>query len=579
MHRWPSSLALVSLSFVFLACHHSANGKAAPAPVVVEPATAHVTLMTQGAGRVTSFPVGIDCGATCTATFRVGDSVALYAQPSPGATFTGWSLASCSGAQCGVALTGDLTLTATFTASLNANISSVGPGTGEVTVVSGDPSCVASGGCTQANEDSLTLTATPDPGFVFSGWRGACSGTGTCVISSAAASAVQAVFVGVYTWYMNTDDTRVSIVSTGLSGQSPRTLVTLVASQFTGVFASSADGTAIAYSSLQTNAKLDGAPAVTHANLWLMDVTSGAFSNLTGYNGPAEVVAAAPAFAADGTLIAFVSDRDTASSAELKSASNLWVSDRAGHTTPLTHYTTSLLLESADDSCNVVAWAPDHRLAFVSKEAVAEDSGATTYYNLWVVNADGSSRTRLTHFNSHTSASEPAVRCMSWSPDGSRIAFASEEDPQGVGAAPAPLNFANIWTVDVQSGKRAVSTHVTTTQDALSDPLWAPRANAIVYASRKPPPGATASFSGSNLWAIHPDGTGETLLTGNVSDKTENTRPHWFLDGATLLYESFSGPTQVSVNVYRTDLAGSAPTVVTNASAGTGFFVPTDFDF
>ena len=43
-----------------------------------------------------------------------------------------------------------------------------------------------------AEGESVTLTALPDPGFVFSGWSGACSGTGTCVVTMS-----QDEFVGV----------------------------------------------------------------------------------------------------------------------------------------------------------------------------------------------------------------------------------------------------------------------------------------------------------------------------------------------------------------------------------------------
>jgi hypothetical protein len=44
-----------------------------------------------GSGRITSSPGGIDCGATCSATFDLGQVVTLTATPDPGWVFTGWS--------------------------------------------------------------------------------------------------------------------------------------------------------------------------------------------------------------------------------------------------------------------------------------------------------------------------------------------------------------------------------------------------------------------------------------------------------------------------------------------------------
>lgn len=43
---------------------------------------------------------------------------------------------------------------------------------------------------------ALTLTATADPGGVFRGWNGACSGTGACALDMSADAAVVATFTG-----------------------------------------------------------------------------------------------------------------------------------------------------------------------------------------------------------------------------------------------------------------------------------------------------------------------------------------------------------------------------------------------
>ena len=69
-----------------------------------------------GSGNVASSPSGIDCGATCSASFLGGKTIALSATPAAGSTFAGWSGAGCSGADsCIVTLTAATTLTASFT--------------------------------------------------------------------------------------------------------------------------------------------------------------------------------------------------------------------------------------------------------------------------------------------------------------------------------------------------------------------------------------------------------------------------------------------------------------------------------
>ena len=50
-----------------------------------------------GSGRVVSWPLGIDCGPACSASFDLGSSLALTATPSPGSRFSGWSGEGCAG--------------------------------------------------------------------------------------------------------------------------------------------------------------------------------------------------------------------------------------------------------------------------------------------------------------------------------------------------------------------------------------------------------------------------------------------------------------------------------------------------
>lgn len=78
-------------------------------PIAVTPAGA-------GTGTVASSPAGIDCGATCTATFSAATQVTLTATPAAGGTFTGWTGACTGTAPCVVTMEEARAVTATFDA-------------------------------------------------------------------------------------------------------------------------------------------------------------------------------------------------------------------------------------------------------------------------------------------------------------------------------------------------------------------------------------------------------------------------------------------------------------------------------
>lgn len=68
-----------------------------------------------GDGAVTSSPLGINCGATCSADFEDGTAVTLFVRPEPDFTFIGWS-GDCTGVAFSttVTLDADKTCTANF---------------------------------------------------------------------------------------------------------------------------------------------------------------------------------------------------------------------------------------------------------------------------------------------------------------------------------------------------------------------------------------------------------------------------------------------------------------------------------
>jgi len=153
-----------------------------------------------GAGTVTSDPIGIDCGDTCQATFAEDTEVRLEATPKPGSFFSGWS-GACSGTTptCTITITEAKDVVASFSLTSAINfpliINHEGNGTGNVT---SDPIGIDCGNTCQATFTEgieVTLTATPDPGSIFSGWSGACLSTSsTCVITMAQSEEVTVTF-------------------------------------------------------------------------------------------------------------------------------------------------------------------------------------------------------------------------------------------------------------------------------------------------------------------------------------------------------------------------------------------------
>ncbi|MBK9030190.1 MAG: InlB B-repeat-containing protein [Myxococcales bacterium] len=153
-----------------------------------------------GAGTVTSTPAGIACGATCTSSFNAGQMITLTAAPATGSTFTGWAGGGCSGVGgCTVTLTSSTTVTATFTLDrYTLTLAPLGTGAAYASITSAPAGINCGTDCAELYDHgtTVTLTASGGAGATFDGWpaTSGCSGTGTCVVTIAAATTISPRF-------------------------------------------------------------------------------------------------------------------------------------------------------------------------------------------------------------------------------------------------------------------------------------------------------------------------------------------------------------------------------------------------
>jgi RHS repeat-associated protein/uncharacterized repeat protein (TIGR02543 family) len=194
------------------------------------PITLNVSKTGNGSGSVTSVPAGIDCGATCSATYpqklaahqnpdlktegerdlqrsyqhddgeRHGKPavlVTLTATPATGSTFDGWT-GACTGSATTCTVTMDQTQAVTARFTLIPEILTTtksGNGSGTIASLQTGIDCGATCSAVYDWGSSLTLAATPATGSTFTGWSGACTGTDTtCTVTMDQLQAVHADF-------------------------------------------------------------------------------------------------------------------------------------------------------------------------------------------------------------------------------------------------------------------------------------------------------------------------------------------------------------------------------------------------
>jgi hypothetical protein len=142
-----------------------------------------------GAGTIDSSPTAISCGTVCSAQFDPGTVVTLSASQIPGYFQTDWYGGGCSGrGTCELVLNSDTAVVAGFVRRVTVTADAGTGGTVEASAPDA-PFGVCSGASCQVNPgDDVTLTASPDSGFMFDQWTGDCSGKNPVFTLSSVAS-------------------------------------------------------------------------------------------------------------------------------------------------------------------------------------------------------------------------------------------------------------------------------------------------------------------------------------------------------------------------------------------------------
>jgi Tol biopolymer transport system component len=232
-------------------------------------------------------------------------------------------------------------------------------------------------------------------------------------------------------------------------------------------------------------------------------------------------------------------------------------------------------------------WSPDGNTIAFMKTTSLEPDGDEAETDVYTIRSDGTQLTQLT-----ATGQEAPGGGLSWSPDGTRIAFTSERGTSSqvfamgsdgggqTGITSAGSSFGPQWSPDGNRiaflNQLAASPEVWTinpdgsnpTQltnepgDHKADVRWSPDGRKIAYTFAYTPSGAQL---GSDIWTMNADGSGKLNVTSSRSD---NTSPVWSPDGSQIAFVfNFGTGANAEIRVVNAD--GTGPQ--TNVSMRQGY--------
>ena len=246
----------------------------------------------------------------------------------------------------------------------------------------------------------------------------------------------------------------------------------------------SPDGKRIVFFSNRDGHVIDGIPT---SEIYVMDADGGNQQRLTNNRHDDR----SPSWSPDGKRIAFVSNRDGHVINGIPT-SEIYVMDADGGNQ-------QRLTNNPDGDWNP-SWSPDgKRIVFSSRRDGHFIGKAGITEEIYVMDADGGNQRRLTENRQND-------LLPSWSPDGKRIAFAS--DRKG--------NFENfeIYVMDADGGNQQ---RLTNNPDDDWNPSWSPDGERIAFMSER--------NGNAEIYVMDADGGNPQNLTNN---RHRDGSPAWF---------------------------------------------------
>ncbi len=466
---------------------------------------------------------------------------------------------------------------------------------------------------------SVTLTATANPGFLFTGWSGGgCSGTDPCTLTLNNPTSVTADFntaaqvsltvTGAGEGSVTADAGNLDCDKTGgtcTAAVAAGAEVTLTALPDTGFVLHRWNGADCPFGrtctltiDADTALEVSFVPILYHSNR-VLDGSNAILPNTSFYNvwttttdGLNQLALTpftqtrsfSPAFSPDGNQVAYNSDRsltDLDAEAPLAGPDNIWIENADGSGGDLA--VTGMTAFGASSA--MPQWTPDGlKIAYLSRRSLTDLSDpaapANNVPNLWISDADGTDPLALTQLTQFSTS----VSWLQISPDGGEIVFVSSmnlsENPADPGVG------ENVWLMNIDATGLTALTQFTDVNMRNEKPVWSLDGSKIAWHSRASPtdpnPDA-APIGNANIWIMNADGSDPMPLTQKVQPGLDSGNPTWFPDGSFLVFVSqlnvtdpVNGPS-TALNLWRINPDGSGLEPLTSAQTNIEeIFLPPD---
>jgi TolB protein len=210
-------------------------------------------------------------------------------------------------------------------------------------------------------------------------------------------------------------------------------------------------------------------------------------------------------------------------------------------------------LTNAAQSDGIPTWSPDgRRLLFTSVReggSLGDPSlpASDTPAEIYVMNADGSAQTNLSHNPNHDTS-------PSFSPDGTRIVFASNRDSQ------ARTDY-ELYTMNADGNDVR---RLTTSPGLDRRPAWSPDGTRIAFTTSRdattPCAGSAATCADDEIYAMDADGSNPVNLTRTPG--YSDSFGKWSPDGSKIAFRSLR---DLDAEIYVMDADGSNQTRLTTS--------------